>query len=108
MRRMVMTSLVASLFAMAALGAAQTQNERFFAGVVRHIDPANRVLTVEEASLEGPRMEFTIPQNLEILKAEESIGFNELQVGDPVAIEYTLTNGRPTVSSVKVITLPRE
>ncbi|MGH9323514.1 MAG: hypothetical protein ACRD21_13485 [Vicinamibacteria bacterium] len=104
------TFLMAAAPAAMAVQSIASQNledEAFFAGLVIAVDPGRGVLTAEEAGSDR-RMTFQIPAEAEILKDEGAIRIEAVQVGDPIAVEFRESARGPIVTSVKVITSPRE
>ena len=83
----------------------ETQTE-YFAGIVLGVDPFNRLLSVEEASIEAKQMTFAVPADAKVTKGEESIELRAIRVGDPVSVEYKAGPREPVAVTVKVITSP--
>jgi hypothetical protein len=111
-RSTIMKSLVVILVCLGATVAsvpvvsAQETSAGFFCGIVLGVDAPRRILSLEEASFDAEKMNFTVAADAEIRRGTTTIALGDIRVGDPVSVEYEETASGPLAHTVKVITKP--
>ena len=84
----------------------QEMRVEYLAGLVLSIDPANRLLSVEEASLAAENRTLSVPADARVHKRGRAIELRAIRIGEPVSIEYENSPTGPVAQTVKVITKP--
>lgn len=84
----------------------EDESAEFFAGVVLAVDTDAGKLSLEEASLEGEKMSFLIAPETEIRRNGETAELADIEIGDPVSVEYVRSDGKNVARSVEVIIAP--
>ena len=107
----VLLSLAALLLAALTAGSelpaeAGGDEPSHFSGVVLAVEASRGLLTVEEASLDGPQQHFVVTEDADITKDEKRIDLHDIEIGDPVSIGYETTSKGNEARSVTVITAP--
>jgi cold shock CspA family protein len=79
-----------------------------FRGIIRHVDPARKEVTVEGRGkpFRGNTVVFAIDQGTQILVAGRAGGFADLIVGKHVRVTFEQNQGPPIARTIKVIGLP--
>lgn len=89
-----------------AIATARAAEHRFFSGVVLAVAPSQRLVSVVEAGAPKTQVTFTIPRDVPIRKAGDTIDLSRVKVGDPVAIEYDTSGRRAIATSFQVLINP--
>jgi hypothetical protein len=104
-----LTALVLTLVAAVPTGAQDNAKDLYTAGVVLAVSPSRGTLTVVEAGLEANRMTFAIQSSTLLQKGQretEAITLSDIEVGDPVSVEYQMSGRTAIAESCRLLTAP--
>ena len=96
-----MKTLIVVLVAVSAIAPAvvatpaQETSTSYFCGIVLGVDASKGLLSIEEASADNTKMTFTVGSEAAIRKMSATIELGDINVGDPVSVEYRDTPTGP-------------
>ena len=90
---------------LATTATAEQERIQHFSGIVLAVDEDGR-LAVEEAGAEYARRSFEVSDMAALKKHDKKISIDDLEVGDPVTVEYKETPDGLKALSIQVLTDP--
>ena len=90
--------LLLTVFVMTSLDAQGKSENHQISGTVVNVDAVGNIITIQTGNQK--KMAFAVPDKVSITQETHDIGLMDIRIADPVAIQYSISQGKYIIVSI--------